>query len=72
MLLSSLPGVRRKLGVFFHAEDKAPWLSAVVLPLWLEMLHRLGFVIIKCRGSSWHCLLPSLCAAYLKQGLVFH
>lgn len=57
--------------LFFHAEDKAPWLPAVALPLRLEELHLLGFVVIKCRGSSWHWLLPSVCASYWKQGLVF-
>lgn len=41
------------------------------LPLRLEELHLLGFVVIECRGSSWHCLLPSVCASYWKQGLVF-
>lgn len=71
VLLSSLPGVKRKL-IFFHAKDKTPWLCAVVLPLRLGELHLLGFVVIKCRGSSWWCLLPSVCASYLKQGLVFH
>lgn len=60
------------LKVIFHAKDKAPWLPAVALPLRLEQLHLLGFVVIKCRGSSWHCLLPSVCDSYRKQGLVFH